>query len=168
MLWPMVSGLSIQGCMAPSLLGMWQGRNIMTEGHSKGKLFTSCRQGGTWENRKRDVGEDGLHPQWPSSYHPLASHSQFSCKLINGLIHGRSRHPHDPITSEQDHQLRTKSLKSSGAVLIQNSNKQTCILCPCPPARPLSSLLSLLVFFPWLTSSSALGSCWGSVPVPPS
>lgn len=82
-LWLTVSEVSLRGCAAPSLLGMWQGSNIMTEG----KLFTSCRQGRDWEQEERCGREDQTHVQQPSSNYHLASNSPFSGKLINGLIH---------------------------------------------------------------------------------
>lgn len=56
-LWLTVSEVSLCGCVAPSLLGMWQGRNIMTEG----KLFTSCRQGRDWEEEERCGRENRTH-----------------------------------------------------------------------------------------------------------
>lgn len=83
-LWFMALEVSIH-CVTPLILGMWQGRNIMTEGHSKEghskrKLFTLCRQeGGTEEQEERCGGGVGVHPQQPSSNHPLASNNPFTC-----------------------------------------------------------------------------------------
>lgn len=56
-LWLTVSEVFLRGCVAPSLLGMWQGRNLTTEG----KLFTSCRQGRDWEEEESCGREDWTH-----------------------------------------------------------------------------------------------------------
>lgn len=77
--WLTVSEVFLRGCAAPTLLGMWQGRNIMMEG----KLFTSCRQDRDWEQEERCGREDQTHVQQPSSNYHLAFNSPFSGKLIN-------------------------------------------------------------------------------------
>lgn len=46
----------------------------------------------------------------------------------------------DPITSELYHPLRSRSFKPLGADFIQNSNKQSCVLCSPPLVVPSQSL----------------------------
>jgi hypothetical protein len=47
--------VSIHGRLAPLLLGLWQGRNIMVEGHGGGELFIS------WWLASRERHEGSRH-----------------------------------------------------------------------------------------------------------